>query len=433
MSNQSLYRLRHMTRAIVPAIALIASVACHGDTSTAPSAPPVALTALPRALSISEQQIISGSNNFAFSLFRAVDSAAGPDSNVFISPLSASMALGMTAAGAAGTTLDAMQTVLGYPNLPVSQMADSYHSLITLLQSLDPSVDFRIANAIWYDHTLAVLPSFLSTAQSDFDAPVTPEDFTNPSTETAINNWVNSATNGKIPSILSAPIPPSWVMFLANAIYFHGSWTQQFDSTLTRDTLFTTRTGATAPVQLMHLETSARIHTTPSYTAVDLPYGRDAYTMTVIVPATGISLDSLIITLRNGEWPTLSHALDTSSRTIDVAIALPKFTLTWGDQLNAPLEALGMSQAFGPDADFSNISSSQSLQISTVVQKTYVDVDEEGTTAAAVTGVGIIETVAPVAIPVRADHPFVYVLRERLSGTILFVGAFAHPPTSGAM
>jgi serpin B len=157
-------------------------------------------------------------------------------------------------------------------------------------------------------------------------------------------------------------------MFLAAAIYFHGAWTQQFDSRWTRDTLFTTRTGRTVPVRLMHVETSA--------------------------------------------------------------VDLPKFRLTWSDWLNTPLTTLGMGIAFSDAADFSNIASGQRLKISTVQQKTFVDVDEQGTTAAAVTGVGIIPTFVHVPLSVRADHPFVYVLRERLSGTILFVGAFAHPPAA---
>lgn len=136
------------------AIAVTLSVACAGDSPTAPSTPPAALTQLPRPLSATEQRLVDGSNGFAFSLLSAVDSLAGPDSNVCISPLSASMALGMTATGAAGTTLDSMRAVLGYRDLPVSRMAASYQSLITLLRSLDRGVDFRIANAIWYDPSL---------------------------------------------------------------------------------------------------------------------------------------------------------------------------------------------------------------------------------------------------------------------------------------
>ncbi|HXC25280.1 MAG TPA: serpin family protein [Gemmatimonadaceae bacterium] len=427
--------VRHLGRHIgivAPAIVVILSVACRGDSSTAPSVAPAALTQLPRPLSAVEQQLVTSSNGFAFSLFRDVDSSAGPDSNVFISPLSASMALGMTAVGAAGPTLDSMRAVLGYRGLPVSQMADAYHSLITLLGSLDPAVDFRIANAIWYDHSLDVLPSFVSTAQSDFGAPVTAEDFSNPALTATINNWVNANTAGKIPTLINGPLSVYSVMFLADAMYFHGLWTQQFDVQRTRDTLFTTSSGATVPVQLMHVETSAPLYSTPRYTAVDLSYGRNAYVMTVIVPATGVSLDSVIIALRNGEWSTLSNALDMSSGTTQVQVDLPKFTLTWGDTLNAPLKALGMGIAFDDTADFSNMATlapNQRLKISTVFQKTFVDVDETGTTAAAATGVGIVITALPVSPPVvRADHPFVYVVRERLSGTVLFVGAFRHPP-----
>jgi serpin B len=151
--------------------------------------------------------------------------------------------------------------------------------------------------------------------------------------------------------------------------------------------------------------------------------------MTVIVPAAGVPLDSIIIALRNGEWETLSHALDSSSGEARAQVALPKFSLRWGDRLNAPLQTLGMGIAFSDAANFTNmVSAPPPLQISSVRQKTFINVDEEGTTAAAVSSVGIVPTAAVIPVEVRADHPFVYVLRERLSNTILFIGAFARPP-----
>jgi serpin B len=150
--------------------------------------------------------------------------------------------------------------------------------------------------------------------------------------------------------------------------------------------------------------------------------------MTVIVPAAGVPLDSIIIALRDGEWSTLSHALDSSSGEARAQVALPKFNLHWGDALNTPLQTLGMGIAFSDAADFTNMVSAPQLQISSVRQKTFINVDEEGTTAAAVTSVGMVPTAAVIPVEVRADHPFVYVLRERLSNTILFIGAFARPP-----
>jgi serine protease inhibitor len=418
-------RPRRVFQVMVAGVAWVAcgsGVACH-EGPTAPSQ----LTRLPRPLSADEQQIVAGSNDFAFGLFGTIVAGAGPDSNVFVSPLSASMALGMAASGAAGTTLDSMRSVLGFAGMPVADMAGAYHSLIDLLLSLDPSVDFRIANALWYEQSFSVLPSFLTTATTDFDARVTAADFADPATVSAINHWVDSSTAGRIPTLLDG-IPSHTVMYLLNAIYFHGSWTQEFDPRKTRDTLFTTPTGAADPVALMHMETTARVAYGPGFTAADLGYGRGAYVMTLILPTAGVSLDSTTRALRGGAWSAVSHTLDESGVAGPVDVALPKFTLGWGDSLIAPLTALGMGVAFRDSANFSNMSHVDGLVINQVVQKTFVQVDEAGTTAAAATGVGIGVTVAPAVVVLRADRPFIYLIRERLSGTILFVGAFCHPP-----
>jgi serine protease inhibitor len=415
-------RSRRLLQVLVGCVTCASAVACH-EGPTAPSQ----LTRLPRALSADEQRIVAGSNSFAFGLFGAIVDAASPDSNVFVSPLSASMALGMTATGAAGTTLDSMRSVLGFAGMPVADMAGSYHSLIGLLLSLDPRIDFRIANAIWYDQTFPVLPAFITTAQTDFGARVTAADFNSPATVGAINHWVDSSTAGRIPTLLDQ-IRQGMVMYLLNAIYFRGAWTQEFDPRNTRDTLFTTRLGATEPVALMHVKTTARLAYGPGFTAADLGYGRGAYVMTLILPRAGVSLDSTIRALRGGAWSAVSQTLDDSGAAWPVDVALPKFTLGWGDSLIAPLTALGMGVAFSDSATFANLSNVGGLYISQVVQKTFVKVDEEGTTAAAATAVGIGDTVLPAVVVLRADRPFIYLIRERLSGTILFVGAFCHPP-----
>jgi serine protease inhibitor len=414
-------RSRRLFQVFAGCVACASAAACH-EGPTAPSQ----LTRLPRALSADEQRIVTGSNSFAFGLFGAIVAAAGPDSNVFVSPLSASMALGMAASGAGGVTLDSMRSVLGFAGMPVADMAGSYHSLIDLLLSLDPSVDFRIGNAVWYDQSISLLPSYVTTATTDFDARLAAADFTDPATVSAINHWVDSSTAGRIPTMLD-DIQPGTLIYLLNAIFFHGSWTQQFDPRNTRDSLFTTRTGATDPVALMHATTTARAAQGPGFAAADLAYGRDAYVMTVIIPAAGVSLDSTVRALQGGAWTSVSQALDQAAAG-PAAVVLPRFELGWGGHLIAPLTTLGMGIAFGDDADFTNMSSLPNLSISQVDQKTFVQVNEEGTTAAAATAVGLTPTDVSLTV-LRADHPFVYLIRERLSGTILFVGAFCHPPT----
>jgi serine protease inhibitor len=411
-------------RSVVCTVGAALVAACH---DAGPSFAPI--SRLPRPLTTDEQRLASGSNALGPELFRLVDSAAGPDSNVFISPLSASMALGMAATGASGTTLDSMRAVLGYPGTPVLEMAAAYQSLIALLRSVDPQVQFQIANAIWYDQSISLLPAFSSTVQTDFGARMTGVDFDNPATVGQINGWVDSATSGRISELISS-LPHHVVVYLANAIYFHAWWRQQFDPHQTRDTLFTTAAGSTSPVQLMTGQFTIPATEGQGYVAADLPYGNTAFALTVVVPNAGESLDNLVHALTSGGWTTLVASLQADSAGRPVSMALPKFTLSWGDTLNGPLRGLGMGVAFSDSADFSNMAMTGPLFITTVYQRTYVAVDEQGTTAAAATGVGVGPTAVQQPLVVRADHPFVYAIRERLSGTLLFIGAFAHPPAS---
>lgn len=395
----------------------------------APTAPPPPLVALPRELTAGEQQLIAGSNTFAFSLLRAVDAQpAAADSNLFLSPLSASMALGMTANGAAGTTLDAMRLTLGFGDAPLASIDSSYRSLIDLLRSLDPNVDFRIANSIWYRQGFPVDSSFLGATRQFFDATVAEKDFTDPATVTDINDWVNNSTNGKIPTIVGA-IPAGMVMYLLDAIYFKGAWEQQFANEDTRDGPFTLASGGTTTVPFMRLGHALPYAETATYQAVDLGYGRGAYAMTVLLPKPGTDVNALVASMDGAAWDGLVQQLDSAM----VVLSLPKFRLAWEDSLNAPLRALGMGIAFVPgSADFTAMSpppAGHDLYISTMEQKTFVDVNEEGTEAAAATSVGVGVTSVPAFVEMRVDHPFVFAIRERLTGTILFIGKIMRPPT----
>ena len=288
------------------------------------------------------------------------------------------MALGMAMNGAAGTTYDEMRAALAFGSASETEIGESYKSLITLLRGLDPSVSFSIANSIWYRAGFPFKQSFLDAGRTWFDAQVSPLDFTNPSAVKTINDWVSASTAGKIPTILDK-IEDDQVMFLINAIYFKGSWRTKFDASRTVDAPFH-GVGGDQPAKLMHRDGQIRHLRTADFEAVDLPYGNGAYSMTVV--------------------------------------------------LIPDLQSLGMRAAFvDGGADFTRMSTLGSqLFISVVKQKTYVDVNEEGTEAAAVTNVGISLTSAPVRIIFRVDRPFVFVLRERLSGTVLFMGKIVRMP-----
>lgn len=392
--------------------------------STGPSAQPSLITALPRQLSGAEQAIVSATPQFGFGLFRAVNRTFA-DSNVFISPLSASMALGMTLNGAAGATYDEMRTSLGLPDRPLAELNGGYRALIDLLRSIDKTVDFRIANSIWYRSTFgsAIAPVFLADTKASFDAQVSALDFKSPSAPATINTWVKSSTNGKIDKIIDR-IPDNMVMYLINAIYFKGAWRDPFDPKQTANAGFVAPGGQRLQVPTMTRKGKYRAALVGGTQVVELPYGGDAFVMTIAMPAEGTSINTFVSDLTPTSWQTLTATLGASSNDL----YLPKFKLEWSDKLNDELQAMGMRQPFVEGgADFTRLSPSigRDLFISEVKQKTFVDVNEEGTEAAAVTSVGIGVTSLPVAI--RIDRPFVFAIRERLTGTLLFLGKIVKP------
>ncbi len=402
---------------LVAAGLLAMSVGCGSPTAPSDGTQPAALTVLPRPLNASELTVVGAANDFSFSLFRQL-SAAQPGVNVFTSPLSASMALGMTMNGAASATYDQMHAALAFGGASESDIDQGYKSLIVLLRGLDAGVDFRIANSIWYRADFPFAPSFLEAGKNWFDAQVTGLDFASSSAVSTINAWVSAATSTRIPTIIDQ-ISPDQTMFLINAIYFKGSWRDKFDAALTTDAPFHGITGDRA-VKLMHRYGKIAYLSTPDFDAVDLPYGNGAFTMTVLLPNVGKNVDALASTMWSADWATWSGRFHIA--TMD--LYLPRFVLSWDRTLNGDLEALGMRDAFIPGAaDFTRMSPrGRDLFINVVKQKTYVDVNEEGTEAAAVTSVGVALTAAPVPIVVRVDRPFVLIIRERLSSTVLFIG-----------
>jgi serine protease inhibitor len=408
-------------RRFLPLALLAIAAACSG----APNEPAEArdsLQALPRELSDEERQTIAASNRFAFDLFRSINKRF-VDTNVFISPLSASFALGMTLNGADGETFEGMRQALRIEETDLSRINDAYRDLIALLLELDPSVDMRIGNAIWYRNTFQFHQTFFDTVSHYFAARVAGLDFGNPATVDRINAWVDTATAGKIKKVLDG-IQPNNVMFLMNAIYFKGSWRTQFDRARTHDASFATERGGSYTAKMMHLkEQQVALSHVDGASAVDLPYGRAAFTMTAILPSEGTDVDAFIATLDQSKWERILGGLRQSK----ADVYLPKFRMEWQDTLNADLKAMGMANAFCEGcANFTRMSpAGRDLFISFVKQNTFVNTNEEGTEAAAVTTVGVDVVSLPPSI--RFDRPFVFVIRERLSGTILFMGKVAVP------
>jgi serine protease inhibitor len=399
-------------------LALLALAGC--GSSTEPQSPPPLLTKLPRALSAAEQRIVDGANTFTFALLREATKGLRPDSNAFLSPLSASMALAMALNGAAGETFTGMQSTLRLTGVPEADFNQGYHSLIALLGSLDSRTEMRIANSMWGRQGLSMTPAFTDAGRTFFNAEVRTLDFSSPEAIETINQWVSNKTNKKIPKLLDQ-IGGNEVLFLINAIYFKGKWREQFDPKDTRDGPFHGADGKDRTVPLMHLNKTLRYNETADYQAVDLLYGNGAFALTILLPKPGQSAGGLLARLDAASWNSLAERFHDA----EVRLTFPRFRLEYTRRLNDDLKALGMEVAFDRSrADFSRIAdvSPERLYLSRVDQKTFVEVNEEGTEAAAATSVGVSVTSAPQVFEMKVDRPFVFAIRERLSGTVVFLG-----------
>ncbi|MFO7767467.1 MAG: serpin family protein [bacterium] len=382
---------------------------------------------MPRDLTAAEQQVADAGGEFGLKLFQAVSEAEG-DKNVFLGPLSVSMALGMTLNGAEGTTYEAMQQTLELAGLTEEEINASYQSLIELLTTVDPRVIFEIANSIWYREGFPIAPDFAERNQEYFDAVVQGLDFNAPSAVETINGWVDEKTHGKISEIVEE-IDPLTMLYLINAIYFKGTWTYQFDPDDTCERPFTRTDGTIVHVPTMKLEREIPVYQDERVVAVDLPYGGELFSMSLLMPATGGHIDSLIARLDTARWSEITAGF---TETDPGFLTLPKFTAEYEISLKDVLTDMGMGIAFAEGlADFDRMweqgatAPAEELYISEVKHKTFVQVDEEGTEAAAVTSVEVGVTSMPPSI--QFNRPFIYVIRERTSETILFIGKMMDP------
>jgi serpin B len=370
-----------------------------------------------------EKAITSSDNSFGFKLFATINGSQ-QNKNVFISPFSVSMAFGMLLNGANGPTLDSLEQALGDAGMSLSDINSAYENSSAFLTTLDSRVTLLSANSIWYRIGFPVLPTFLSVNKTYFNADVDALDFTLPSAAQSINNWVDTKTNGKIPTIIDGSIPPAVVMYLINAVYFKGAWTHAFDTANTKAAPFTCADGSVTPCNFMSQQNTFAYYADSTLQAIDLPYGDRSFSMTVVLPAVGTSIDQFASSLTQQQWNAIINKLDS----VKVDLYLPKFTLDFSKSLKSDLAALGMGIVFDPvRADLSRVSQGGGIYVSDVIHKTYVDVNEEGTEAAAVTVITVVTTVMIENPVMRIDHPFIFAIREHQSGTILFIGKVDSP------
>lgn len=411
---------------------LLAAVplACDGDPTGIDVEP---ITGLPRSLSVAEQQVIEASNGFAFGLLREVRAAEWTH-NTFLSPLSASMALGMAMNGAAGESRTQMRDALGFVGMEEQAINEGYRDLIALLLDLDPSVDFALGNGLWSDNSrVALLPDFVDRVRTYFDAEVSTLDFSDPASKDVMNDWVADVTNGRIENLIDH-ISADIVAYLINAVYFLADWRSTFDADRTRDGVFTRADGSRVTAAFMDDNVGYRVLNLGDPGAprgVELPYGGGAFTAVAMLPPEGQRIDDFVAGIDDGTWGAWMDHFDAAAETEDldhkgVRVLLPRFELDWKSGLIPALDALGMKDVFAARvADLSRMNGGQDLFIGRVIHQTFVKVDEKGTEAAAATAVGVETT--SVAPTLTYDRPFLFAIRERYSGAVLFVGVIGDP------
>ena len=381
---------------------------------------PVALSTRP--LSGAERNTVASANDFAFQAFEALRGQA-PADNLCTSPLSISAALTMAYNGASGSTKAGMKQALGFQPQTDTGINESFRSVFALLGGLDPQVTFTAGNAIWYGQQFQLQAPFVQTNQQYFGATVQAVSFASPTAETLINGWVNTHTRGKIPTIINNTTA-SDVLYLVNALYFKGRWTYRFDAQNTRPAPFYLANGTSITRDFMSLKTGRyhRYHDAQQL-VIDLPYGNRRFSMTLVVPQGQSTLASVAGRISRSQLATWLAAADSTGQ----ELCLPRFRLEYEKMLNDALAQLGMGVAFSGQANFGRMlaGGSTGLAISRVQHKTFLEVNEEGTEAAAATSVGIVKTSLPPALLV--DRSFLFLVREKSTGTLLFIGQLTNP------
>ncbi|MBN1805663.1 MAG: serpin family protein [Sedimentisphaerales bacterium] len=384
--------------------------------------------------------LVTGNNEFAFALYSKL---SGEEGNLFFSPYSISTALAMTYCGARGRTESQMSAVLHYPFfakpgpetsstlVPDRQkFASVFGGIISDLNERGEKggYELRVANALWGQKNYGFLEEYLGLIERNYDGRLNEVDFVR-AAETArktINKWVEKKTNNKIKDLIAKGVLDSMTrLVLTNAIYFKGNWARQFEKEKTEEAPFTLADGKKVDAAMMNQKAEFGYMETSSFQVLELPYVDDDLSMIIFLPKEydGLSEFEKTITVENiSKWLSKLRKRET-------IVSVPKFKMTSHFSLASVLESMGMTDAFSGTADFSGINGQRNLFISAVIHKAYVDVNEEGTEAAAATAVTMkLTSIGPSRTPVfRADHPFMFLIRDNHSGSILFIGRVMNP------
>lgn len=367
-------------------------------------------------------RVADQTNDFAFDLTRNLYKTEPAGDNIFVSPLSLHIALGMLLNGAEGETRDGILKALKAEESSVEALNEAYTTLLKELPAADNKVKLDIANAVWTRKNFAVKPGFHAILKEIFDSEAYEEPF-DQSTVDKINHWASEKTQGKIQKVIDE-ISDDHVMFLMNALYFKGDWKYAFDQSKTRDWDFQLAGGGSKKVKMMLAESDFRTLSTEDYSVVELPYSSGQFNLTLFVPHQAEKLTDLLEKLDHAEWEKVQQQLSVKG----LKVGLPKFRLDYEIQLGNVLAQMGMSRAFSDAAQFGKISD-HPLLVSFVKQNTFLGIDEEGTEAAAVTtiGIGTTSTGGTAKPAIIADRPFFFIISEKTSKTILFTGRIMNP------
>lgn len=368
------------------------------------------------------KRIAETNNRFAFAIHeQLVHLEEG--NNIFFSPTSIHMALSMTVNGANGETEKQMMDVLFAEHLTLEELNRGHASFLALLAEKDDAVTLNIANSLWLKEGYPFIDEFVDNVTNFYHAETKEVDFLKPQTKEAINQWVEEATNKKIKNIVEF-IDPATVLYLLNAIYFKGDWDQPFDEHLTHENVFFLADGKQKKHLFMVQDGEFNYFENDLFQAIELPYVNHEASMFIILPHEDQELAQIYDNLSFETWNSWRSQFSKSKGTL----YLPKFQMEYDATLNDVLISLGMEDAFTAKADFSNMVENSGVAISEVKHKSYLDVNEQGTEAAAATSIAVVEMAAPVdRFTMNVNRPFFLAIQENTSGMILFMGAVNEP------
>ncbi|HEY9739483.1 MAG TPA: serpin family protein [Coleofasciculaceae cyanobacterium] len=374
---------------------------------------------------VANEKLVTANTKLTFKLFSEILKKQHSE-NIFISPASLAIALNIVYNGAGGETQEAIAKTLELQGTNLQEINQANADLKASLKNPDPKVQLSIANSLWTKESIPFKPEFLQIIQNFYQAEVKNLNFSNPTAPSMINNWVNQSTNGKINKIVDV-IEPKTVFLMLNAIYFKGNWTESFPTEATQLHPFTLLDGTQKQHPMMRHQNSASFpyYENELFQAVSLPYGDGRMSMYIFLPNQGVSLKTFYEKLNAENWQQWMNQFNNSDNSGGgVLISLPRFKLEYAIDLKDTLKALGMEIAFTKEANFSGMTPS-SIWIDKIQHKTFVEVNEEGTEAAAVTNVTSGVRSGP--IEMNVNRPFFLAIRDNQTGNILFVGSIVEP------